>query len=361
MSSRYVGIRFPLWILSGLLIAGCAQKERAGDITLATTKNTEIISRGNERSQVSADTPVVGGSNLNTAFTGSVTTAGSANTQNVTTRPEGGIRLPDGTRPVATPIPVTAAVSTSAVSGQELSADKNVKAADGSSSTIIAESKIPARSITIVRTKPDCTGADCPTIKVKRINFIGRDRFNNFLDQIMASMAEIDSSNTSAFKTIGEFAAYFWKISKPKYEVVLEASVKRGDENLVVVQLDSYIFTGGAHGLSATQYINWLPQTDKILSLESMLIPKKMPEFEKVLKNQHAIWLKTNPLALENPAAYNKLWPFIPTDNAALLSQGLAVTYDPYTIAPYSFGRPTLIIPYQELAGILRPELLGNN
>jgi len=89
-----------------------------------------------------------------------------------------------------------------------------------------------------------------------------------------------------------------------------------------------------------------------------MLLPKKMPAFEQALKKQHALWLKSNPQAIENPVAYNKLWPFIPTDNAALLADGLALTYDPYTIAPYSFGRPTIMIPYSELKGILRPELL---
>ena len=87
-------------------------------------------------------------------------------------------------------------------------------------------------------------------------------------------------------------------------------------------------------------------------------MPKKIPEFEQALKKQHAIWLKTNTEAVQNPGAYDKLWPFVPTDNAALLSEGLALTYDPYTIAPYSFGRPTILIPYSELVGILRPELL---
>ena len=46
------------------------------------------------------------------------------------------------------------------------------------------------------------------------------------------------------------------------------------------------------------------------------------------------------------------------SDNVALLAEGLAVTYDPYVLAPYSFGRPTFVIPYSELNGILRPELM---
>lgn len=351
-----------VWLLSGLLLLGCAKNERAGDITLATQSNssvTTISSPATRTSPTSDSGSASTGSNLSTAYAGAVATASSAPA--ASSAAQGGLRLPAAANstvsgsPVASSIPVPPVANATIASP---SATDPASAANGSSSSLIADSKIPARSLTIMRTKPDCVGADCPSIKVRRINFIGRDRFNSFLDQTMASMAEVDASNNAAFRSLAEFANYFWKISKPGYEVVLEASLRRSDEDLVVVQLDSYIFTGGAHGVSTTQYINWLPKTDKILSLESMLIPKKMPEFEQALKKQHTIWLKTNPQAQENPAAYNKLWPFVATDNAALLPEGVAVTYDPYTIAPYSFGRPTLVVPYSDLKGILRPELL---
>jgi hypothetical protein len=366
-----VGFKFFLLIYV-LLMAGCAQKERAGDITLATpsiaqsvvTQSSSIAPKSTNnaatRNVARTNDNTIAGTNLVSAY-GDTTSADT-----ISQGTAAGIRLP-----AAISSPVTAAplmTSTDNNSTITTSQDENTSnttqsantsdTVDTPSSRLVEGSKIPVRSLTLVRTKPDCSSADCPSIKVKRLSFIGRDRFNNFLDQIMASMAEVDASNNAAFRNLGEFAAYFWKISKPGYQVVLEASVKRGDEDLVVVQLDSYIFTGGAHGVSTTQYINWLPQTDKILSLESMLLPKKMAAFEQALKKQHAIWLKTNPQALENPAAYNKLWPFVPSDNAALLPEGLAITYDPYTIAPYSFGRPTILIPYSELVVVLRPELL---
>ena len=370
-------------ILPAVLLIACAQKERAGDITLATAAPAQVAltpSSGNSRSaSTSSAENLIAGTNLTSSYGGVVST------DTTSSKSEGGLRVPPGisassgsanvslnASPVALPVAMQSSNATSQIvttsDPASVPSSNNTIQSTGtagtngtpnaSSSILVEGSKIPARTITIVRTKPDCSSADCPSIKVKRLSFIGRDRFNNFLDQTMASMAEVDASNNAAFRSLAEFATYFWKISKPGYQVVLEASVKRGDEDLVVVQLDSYIFTGGAHGLSTTQYINWLPQTDKILSLESMLLPKKMPAFEQALKKQHAIWLKTNPQAIENPAAYNKLWPFVPTDNAALLADGLAVTYDPYSIAPYSFGRPTIIIPYSELAGILRPELL---
>jgi len=349
-------------LLFAFTLGACAQKERAGDITLASPAATQNNTSSFSTSYGGTSSEgVVAGTNLTSAYGGVTSGMSSTSASKATTysRAEGGIRLPTATAsPVAPPIAI--APSSGSASGNASTTETTDASSAGgaSSSSLVEGSKLPVRSISIVRTKPGCSATNCPSIKVKRLSFIGRERFNNFLDQTMASMAEVDASNNAAFRSLAEFATYFWKISKPGYEVVLEASIKRGDEDLVVVQLDSYIFTGGAHGLSTTQYINWLPKTDKILSLESMLLPKKMPEFEQALKKQHSLWLKTNPQAMENPAAYNKLWPFVPTDNAALLAEGLAVTYDPYSIAPYSFGRPTLVIPYSDLKGILRPELL---
>ena len=355
-------------------LTGCAQRERAGDITLAspsaavvTQTQPRVLGVNNSQASDTSSAPVVVGSNLSTTFDGAVRTGDSANSNvsRAETSRADAVNSQISTQsnatsqtPLATTLPISPVgqASVAPLGSKEPTVPDNT-----SSSTAVNTSKIPARSTTIVRTAPDCDKADCPSIKVVRLNFAGRERFNAFLDQIMASMAEIETANHAPFRTMSEFASYFWKIAKPGYQVVLEATIKRGDEDLVVVQLDSYIFTGGAHGLSTTQYINWLPKTDKILSLEGMLLPGKMPAFEQVLKKQHAVWLTKNPQAIENPASYNKLWPFVPTDNAALLAEGLALTYDPYTIAPYSFGRPTLVIPYSELQGILQPQLLTMN
>lgn len=319
-------MRLFLVAASCLLMLGCAGKERAGDITLANQpERTDTSSaRGSESAKSTSNMLTTGGSSVLTT---------------------------------AEPLATKSDASNSGSNLSDSAASSNAQTGAGSSSAAVTNSKLPARITTITRTKPECKGKDCPVIKVKRLSFTGQPRFNAFLDQIMASMVEIDANRAPVFQNLAEFATYFWKISKPRDEVVLEASVKRGDDDLVVVQLDSYIFTGGAHGLSTTQYINWLPKSDKLLSLETMLLPRKMPEFMKALEKQHTAWLLTNPLAIENPKSYKKKWPFVPNDNAALLEQGIAVTYDAYSIAPYSFGRPTLIVPYSELKNILHPEL----
>jgi hypothetical protein len=301
--------RLILTFFCGLVIQGCSTSQRAGDITLASQ-------------------PVSTESSASTSASNLVTSSG------------------------------TVLTTDSAKSGKSSQDPASTTKSENADPAVVSNSKLPARTISVTRTKPDCKGSECPVIKVKRLSFSGRARFNAFLDQTMATMVQMDSNQAQTFKSFNEFAEYFWQVAKPRDEVVVEASVKRGDEDLVVIQLDSYIFTGGAHGLSTTQYINWLPQTDRLLSLETMLLPKKMPAFQNQLKKQYDEWLRQNREAIQNPTSYRKKWPFIQNDNAALLKEGVAITYDPYSIAPYSFGRPTLIVPYQDLKGILRPELL---
>ena len=222
----------------------------------------------------------------------------------------------------------------------------------------LANDTIPWRVVESALVKPGCTGAECPSLKIRRLAFSGHDRFNKFLDETLASLAELDTKQNAPFKTLAAFQKYFFAVAKPRWEVVLEAGVRRETPALVVVQLDSYVFSGGAHGASTTQYINWLPKVDRLLTLETMILPSAAKKFEQALRRQHAEWLKTNTAAQENPAAYSKEWPFTMSDNVALLAEGLAVTYDPYVLAPYSFERPTFVIPYSELNGILRPELM---
>ena len=301
--------RLILTFFCGLVIQGCSTSQRAGDITLASQ-------------------PVSTESSASTSASNLVTSTG------------------------------TVLTTDSAKSGKSSQDPASTTKSENADPAVVSNSKLPARTISVTRTKPDCKGSECPVIKVKRLSFSGRARFNAFLDQTMATMVQMDSNQAQSFKSFNEFAEYFWQVAKPRDEVVVEASVKRGDEDLVVIQIDSYIFTGGAHGLSTTQYINWLPQSDRLLSLETMLLPNKMPAFQNQLKKQHDEWLRQNREAIQNPTSYRKKWPFIQNDNAALLKEGVAITYDPYSIAPYSFGRPTLIVPYKDLKGILRPELL---
>jgi hypothetical protein len=371
--------------LAGLLsLAGCSGKPTVlQDITLANSGDPSPVQAVPARtvaglSQASADksaASVVGsgsGAATNIVSDPSIGSGGSAPTlaQSSVASP---VAVPS---PVAIPSPVqsptrlatavmiettpSTAPNRASAAGDSSSATESTGSSTpgNTSAAALSENKIASKVLTLKKTKPGCKGSECPVLNFKRLTFTGYDRFNGFLEQTLLSLALVESNRNQAFRDLTELEAYYFKTAKPRDEIALASSVKYISGEVVVVQLDSYIFTGGAHGISTTQYLNWLPKTDRLLTLEAMLMPGKAPAFEEALKKQHALWLKKNPLAKEDPAGYNKMWPFEPSDNIALLENGLAVTYDPYRLAPYSFGKPTIYIPYRELKGILRPELL---
>lgn len=206
--------------------------------------------------------------------------------------------------------------------------------------------------------KPGCTG-DCPEIKVDSLIFPGRQKLTELVDYALATMTGVSSNQPPPYSTLAEFEAYFWKTAAPRDSVSFTARVRYSNKNLTVIELGSWqYYTGAAHGISATQFLNWDNASAKVLGLDNILLPGKRDAYVAALKQAHTQWLASNPDAKHDPATYNRLWPFKPSDNFGFTDHGLIVKYNSYEIAPYSSGQPELLIPFGALHGILKPEYL---
>jgi hypothetical protein len=204
-----------------------------------------------------------------------------------------------------------------------------------------------------------CQGSRCGKLTIRTVSFAGYPAMTQFVDMALSSMAVLDSEHVPPYRGLAQLSAFFKTHAKPFDEIALRADVLRHEPSLVVLGLNSYIFQGGAHGVSAVQYINWFPVHNHVASLETMLMPDAMPRFIDVLREQHTAWVAQNKEAIgPDLKAFERAWPFKPTDNAALMPNGLQVTYDRYVIAPGSFGEPSITVPYSALKGILRPNYL---
>lgn len=214
------------------------------------------------------------------------------------------------------------------------------------------------RILSKILTKPNCSGDACPSITFNRLDFEAHPRFNAFLVRSQLEIALMDVGQAKAFIQLGDLAKAFWDVADDHDEIVLSAGVIRDTASLVVAELYSYAYTGGAHGMSTAMYVNWSPSLDKIFTLNDFVLPGRMKAFEEVLKKKHAQWLKDNEFAQTDLAAYLETWPFEFSDNAALLQDGIAVTYGHYVLGPYALGMPTILVPYAELKGIINRGLL---
>jgi hypothetical protein len=202
--------------------------------------------------------------------------------------------------------------------------------------------------------KPGCSG-DCPTLKLDSLVFPGQTRLNELIDHALAVMTGVDSS-APPYATVAQYEDYFWKTAAPRDSTLLAAQTRYRNRNITVVELNTWqYYTGAAHGISATQFLNWDNSAGKVLGLADILEPGKGDAYVAVLRAAHQRWLATNPDAQNDPETYHRIWPFQVSQNFGFTDQGLVVKYDSYLIAPYSSGQPELLMPYSELRGILKP------
>lgn len=208
------------------------------------------------------------------------------------------------------------------------------------------------------KTLPGCDG-ECPKITVKSLTFPGVPALTKLVDHALAMMTGVNPDRARPYVTIKGFESYFWQTAGPRDEVILSAKTRYRNRHLTVIELDSWQYlTGAAHGIAATQFLNWDNANQKVLGIRNVLLPNQYDAYIEALRRAHQRWLGTQPAARENPIEYNRLWPFQPSDNFAFTDSGLVVKYSSYAIAPYSSGQPELLIPYKELNGILRPQFV---
>jgi hypothetical protein len=206
--------------------------------------------------------------------------------------------------------------------------------------------------------KPGCKG-ECPTIKLDSISFPGNKKLTELVDHALATMTGISTKGVQPYDSVAGYQDYFWKTAAPRDSTLLSAKTRYRNKNLTVVELNTWQYlTGAAHGISATQFLNWDNDHHIVLALEQILQPGKLPDYVAALKAAHQKWLAGNADARHDPQTYNRLWPFQASENFAFTDQGLVIKYDTYQIAPYYFGQPELLLPYSELRDILQPQYL---
>jgi hypothetical protein len=208
------------------------------------------------------------------------------------------------------------------------------------------------------KNRPGCTG-ECPSLKVDSLIFPGVNDLTELIDSKLASMGMVASETQPKAGNISQFEAYYWNTAGPRDETLLAADIRYANKALTVLELSSWqYYTGAAHGNTATQFMVWDNTAHKTLGLDELLLPGARPAYEHALQQAHEQWLLQQPDALHDPQGYRRLWPFQPSNNAAPTDKGLLVKYNSYEIAPYSSGQPELLIPYNQLKGILRPAYL---
>ena len=140
----------------------------------------------------------------------------------------------------------------------------------------------------------------------------------------------------------------------------ISPKILNSEGNLVTVVLNSNHYLGGAHGSVSQQYFNFDLEKKKLVPLQELVEQNQLAQLEKKAHTVFEKWVIDTLLA-ENVKEYEQVWPFKLPKNYYLGRNGLILQYGEYEIGPYVVGLPRLVIPYDDLKGILKEKYLVKN
>jgi len=263
-----------------------------------------------------------------------------------------------------------------------------------------AASQVPDTSILlqgdtekVKLTLPECNGNTCPEFSIERLKsnqaFVDEtidqailDNLDKMLDIAQLSKAKKDAdqqqtasqasaSEVQANKTpvqqlqerVQPYANSFLEMDKElktlgasgQITISLSPKILNSDKPLATVVLNTSSYLGGAHGASAQTYFNFDLVSKKQVGLDQIIEANQKAKFEKLAHDAFKTWVIDSKLA-ESVNEYEQAWKFTLSDNFYLGKQGLILQYGEYDIGPYVVGLPRLMIPYDQLKGVLKSQ-----
>ena len=210
---------------------------------------------------------------------------------------------------------------------------------------------------------------NCPEIEIKYlktnhnwINDITNERINNLVvnSKPTESAPITTKSNQANVKNAidGFVMSQFADLPKDSvfvYNLMVTPEYLGHVNDFEMFEIDSYVFTGGAHGMPYSEYLVFDQKTKKQIQLVDMLQSGKKSRFKALAYNAYKDWVKR---VDKDVASYEKNWPFTLSDNVTLTDKGIDIRYQHYSIGPYAYGMPVLSIPYSKLGGIIKSQFI---
>ena len=200
-----------------------------------------------------------------------------------------------------------------------------------------------------------CQGERCSLVNVDTLQFAEQPALNALIERALLAMT-VEEAESPLPASLREYSRTQLQREPHKQETWLQAKLIDQHDDLLVIELSSYLYRGGAHGMPGRAFINYSISRQRALPLAELLQPGQEAAFWEAASEAHQRWFKAQ--QIDDPQEFRRIWPFQPTANIALLRDKVLLKYDVYAIAPYSMGHPTLEIPYRRLRNILRPEYL---
>ncbi|WP_340066287.1 DUF3298 and DUF4163 domain-containing protein [Ascidiimonas aurantiaca] len=141
----------------------------------------------------------------------------------------------------------------------------------------------------------------------------------------------------------------------PAWEADIEGRILYRDDFIICIQVDSYLFTGGAHGYGATAFMNFDPETGILLQPDDIfsdlrgfteLAEKKFRQQENIPDGAN---INSTGLMFEDDV-------FVLPENIGFTSESILLVYNQYEIASYADGQKKVEIPLNKVRSFMKRE-----
>ncbi|KEQ29626.1 DUF3298 and DUF4163 domain-containing protein [Pedobacter antarcticus] len=120
-------------------------------------------------------------------------------------------------------------------------------------------------------------------------------------------------------------------------------------------------YKGGAHPNTLFSYLNYNPQSGKVITLDSLVKTDSKTQLVAVAEKIFRKNEKLSTTASLSDGYFFDGGKFALAQTFTLTPDGLMFLYNPYEIKPYAAGVTELIIPYSQIKEFLKPASVLNN
>ncbi len=135
------------------------------------------------------------------------------------------------------------------------------------------------------------------------------------------------------------------------WELIVETEVVFESETIISYSINTYTYTGGAHGNDKIILLNFDASTGTILNQENLFL-----DSNKLKSVAESFFIKSQKESSDTFKMEDYFFgqEFQLPENMSYSDDGFLMLYNVYEIASYAQGYTEFVIPYDELEGILR-------
>jgi hypothetical protein len=137
------------------------------------------------------------------------------------------------------------------------------------------------------------------------------------------------------------------------WEVTINSEVVFQSTYVITIAIDSYTFTGGAHGNSVITLLNFDPKTGDLYTQNNVV--KTSPDFIELVKQ----YFKKETASKTSDSSENYFFgeDFKLPENIGFNDEGVIFLYNTYELSSYAQGITEFTIPYNEISKFIKINL----